>query len=73
LAPDVDALVEGCLNVLGVLKMLERAVKPVANPVYLSAGSRVQAEKGGMFFAKVGRDARVQAGRPLIESNRKSL
>jgi predicted deacylase len=62
---EVDALVNGCLNVLGEQKMLERPVKPVAAPVYLSAGSRVQADKGGMFFASVARDTRVSAGQVL--------
>jgi len=65
LEPDVDALVNGCLNVLGAQKMLDRPVKPVAAPVYISAGSRVQADKGGMFFATVARDARVSAGQVL--------
>jgi len=65
LAPDVDALVDGCLNVLGAKKMIDRAVKPVASPVYISAGSRVQADKGGMFFATVARDARVTAGQVI--------
>lgn len=65
LEPDVDALVNGCLNVLGAQKMLDRAVKPVASPVFLSAGSRVQADRGGMFFATVARDARVSAGQVI--------
>jgi uncharacterized protein len=65
LAPDVDALVNGCLNVLGAQKMLDRAVKPMASPVYISAGSRVQADKGGMFFATAARDARVSAGQVI--------
>jgi predicted deacylase len=65
LAPDVDALVNGCLNVLGMMKMLDRAVKPVAAPVFLSAGSRLQADKGGMFFATVQRDAHVAAGQMI--------
>ena len=65
LAPDVDALVNGCLNVLGAKKMIDRALKPVASPVYISAGSRVQADKGGMFFATVARDARVTAGQVI--------
>jgi hypothetical protein len=62
LTPDVDALVNGCLNVLGAEKMLARAVKPVAAPVFITGGSRVQADKGGMFFATVARDSRVTTG-----------
>ena len=62
LPSDVDALITGSLNVLGEQKMLARAVKPVASPVWITAGSRVQAEKGGMFFPTVGRDTRVTKG-----------
>lgn len=65
LAPDVDALINGSLNVLGALKMLERSVKPVGSPVYISGGSRVQAEKAGMFFASVARDSRVREGQVI--------
>ena len=59
---DVDALITGSLNVLGEQKMLVRNVKPVASPVWITAGSRVQAEKGGMFFPTVERDTRVTQG-----------
>jgi predicted deacylase len=59
---DVDALVNGCLNVLGSLKMLARPVTPVAKPVYVSAGSRVTATKQGMFFATVARGTVVAQG-----------
>jgi hypothetical protein len=62
LPADVDALITGSLNVLGEQKMLARAVKPVTSPVWITAGSRVQAEKGGMFFPTVERDARVTQG-----------
>jgi len=60
---DVNALVDGSLNVLGVLGMLERRVQPVAKPVWLNgAGARVAADSGGMWFAAVSRDARVKKG-----------
>lgn len=62
LAEDVDALVMGSLNALGALGLIERSVKPVARPVWLNAGNRVQAEKPGMFFATVGRGASVREG-----------
>jgi hypothetical protein len=62
LPADVDALVGGCLNVLGTLKMIDRVVKPVAKPVWVTAGSRVQAERSGMFFATAARDSMVKAG-----------
>ena len=63
---DVGALVEGSLNVLGALKMLNRPVRPVARPVWLSgAGARIAADSAGFFFAAVDRDARVSAGQLL--------
>lgn len=62
LPADVDALVAGCLNVLGALKMIDRPVKPVAKPVWISNGSRVTADKPGMFFATAARGAMVQQG-----------
>jgi hypothetical protein len=62
LAADVNALVSGCLNVLGSLKMIARPVTPVAKPVYVSGGSRVAADKAGMFFATAARDTVVREG-----------
>jgi hypothetical protein len=63
---DVDALVNGSLNVLGALKMIDRAVRPVAHPVWISgAGARVAADSGGMFFATAKRDTRVKKGAVL--------
>ncbi|HYV95970.1 MAG TPA: succinylglutamate desuccinylase/aspartoacylase family protein [Gemmatimonadaceae bacterium] len=59
LTPDVDALVNGSLNVLGALKLIDRSVKPLSSPTFITAGSRVAAEKGGMFFPSVARDTRV--------------
>jgi predicted deacylase len=62
LPADVDALIAGCLNVLGSLKMIARSVRPPARPVWLASGSRVEAEAPGMFYATAGRDKRVKAG-----------
>jgi uncharacterized protein len=62
LAADVTALVTGCLNVLGSLKMIARPVGPVAKPVWITTGSRVAAEAPGMFFATARRDTIVQQG-----------
>jgi predicted deacylase len=60
---DVEALVEGSLNVLGALGMLDRSVRPVEHPVWLSgAGARVRADSAGMFFPTTGRDAYVAQG-----------
>jgi predicted deacylase len=62
LDPDVDALVNGCLNVLGSLKMIVRPVALGAKVTYVTGGSRVQADKAGMFFATVGRNTVVAEG-----------
>ena len=62
LPEDVDALVSGCLNVLGSLKMIARPVKPVVKPIFVAAGSRAQADGPGMFYPTVTRDAIVREG-----------
>ena len=62
---DVDALVNGCLNVLGALKMTTRSVKPVAQPVWVTGGSRVAADGPGMFYATAKRDTIVKEGEVL--------
>lgn len=59
---DVGALIDGTLNVLGALGMLDRAVRPVEHPVWLGSGSRVRAETGGMFFPTVARGTYVSQG-----------
>lgn len=60
---DVDVLIDGSLNVLGALGMIERRVRPVANPVWLNgAGYRLAADSAVMWFAAVGRGARVKQG-----------
>ena len=51
------------LWVLGALGMIERRVQPVKKPVWLGgAGARLVADSGVMWFAAVGRDARVKKG-----------
>jgi uncharacterized protein len=59
LPEDVDALINGSLNVLGSLKLIDRAVAIRAKFTYVSGGSRVAAEKPVMFFASVKRDTVV--------------
>ena len=59
---DVGALIDGCLNVLATLKMLDRAVKPVEHPVWLSNNARVGADAPGMFTALVARGSYVTQG-----------
>jgi len=65
---DVNALIEGSLNVLGALKMIPRTFTPLAKPTYVSSGARAQASAPGMFFAKVKRDALVNEGDVIGET-----
>jgi uncharacterized protein len=62
---DLRLLMDGVLNVLGALRMIDRPVRPVAHPVWLDASTRLAADSAGMFFATVGRDARVAQGEIL--------
>lgn len=59
LAQDVGVLINGCLNVLGSLKMIPRSVKPMARATWITGGSRVTTDKAGMFFATAMRDSIV--------------
>jgi predicted deacylase len=59
---DVGALINGCLNVMGSLKMIDRAVHPVSHPVWIGNDQRVRAENPGMFYQTVGHGDYVIAG-----------
>ena len=59
---DVRLLVDGSLNVLGALHMIDRRVQSVKKPVWLFGGARVAADSAGMFFATVRRDTPVKRG-----------
>jgi predicted deacylase len=63
---DVTALVEGSLNVLAALHMLDRKYTPVRRPVWLDgAGARIAADSAGVFIPSVDRDTRVKKGQLL--------
>jgi uncharacterized protein len=63
---DLTSLIDGSLNVLGALRMIERPSTRVAATVWLdAAGPRITADSAGMFFASVDRDARVSKGELL--------
>ena len=63
---DVTALVDGSLNVLAALHMLDRRYTPVRHPVWLDgAGARLAADSAGVFIASVDRDTRVKKGQLL--------
>ena len=62
---DVGALVDGCLNVMGYLGMLDRPVRPVAAPVWIERLVTVVSDSSGVFHPLAKRDATVAAGTPL--------
>lgn len=61
-AGDVVALVDGCLNVLGALHMIDREVKPVEHPLWLGSGARVRADAPAIFTPAVRGGAYVSSG-----------
>jgi predicted deacylase len=65
LPEDLELLIEGTLNVMGTLKMIDRPVRPVERPVWLDASTRLAADSAGMFFATVGRGTYVAEGMKL--------
>jgi uncharacterized protein len=62
---DVDALVSGCLNVMGYLRMLDRPVRPVAKPVWIERTLTVTSDSTGVFHPLVERGSSVSTGTPL--------
>ena len=62
---DVDALLTGCLNVMGYLRMLDRPARPVANPVWFGKLVTVTSDSNGIFYPAVTRDQQVAAGAKL--------
>jgi hypothetical protein len=63
--PDVDALVSGCLNVMGYLRMLDRPVRPVAQPVWIERTITVTSDSNGVFHPLVERGQSVASGTRL--------
>lgn len=61
-ANDAAVLVQGVLNVMGHLKMMERAAPPVKNPVWIEKLVTIAAAQDGMFHPSVDRDAHVAKG-----------
>lgn len=63
-AGDVKLLSDGVLRVMAHLKMTSQPVQPVARPVWVETVT-VSAERDGMFWPAVDRDARVARGARL--------
>ncbi|MEK6374775.1 MAG: succinylglutamate desuccinylase/aspartoacylase family protein [Acidobacteriota bacterium] len=59
---DVEALANGCFNVMRFLKMLPGAVTPVANPVWIEKVESVTSDQTGIFYPLVKRGTTVAQG-----------
>ena len=59
---DVNSLIDGCLNVMGSLKMIDRAARPVQHPVWIGNDQRVAADAPAMFYQTVNHGDYVIAG-----------
>lgn len=62
---DVEALVNGCFNVMRYLKMLPGAVTPVENPVWIDRVDNVTSDTNGIFYPLVKRGTYVAQGAKL--------
>jgi predicted deacylase len=62
---DVDALVNGCLNVMGQLGMITRTVHPPKLMLWFDRLITVASDTTGIFYPLVQRDAWVNAGARL--------
>lgn len=59
---DVEALADGCLNVMRYLKMLPGTVTPIEHPVWIGKVSSVTSYRAGIFYPLVARGTYVQQG-----------
>jgi uncharacterized protein len=61
---DVDALVNGCINVMRYLKMTDRqtSTEPIENPVWIGKIDTVTSTTNGVFYPLVKRGTYVQKG-----------
>jgi len=59
---DVNALIEGCVNVMRYLKMLPGAATMVQHPVWVEKISTVASEQTGIFYPLVKRGTYVEQG-----------
>jgi predicted deacylase len=62
---DVNALLDGCLNVMGFLKMIERPVRLVARPIWLGRLITVTSDSTGIFHPAAERGQAIAAGARL--------
>lgn len=62
---DVDVLVNGCLNVMGQLRMIERRLRPMKTVIWIEKVVTVASDSTGVFYPLVQRDTWVTPGMPL--------
>lgn len=62
---DVQALVDGCYNVMKVLKMLPGSVNPIEHPVWIGKVDSVTSDVDGIFYPAVKRGTYVAQGMKL--------
>ncbi len=62
---DVEALAEGCFNVMRFLKMLPGTAAPVENPVWIEKVESVTSDQTGIFYPLVKRGTYVSQGMRL--------
>lgn len=59
---DVNALIDGCLNVMRYLKMIPGAAAMVQHPIWIEKIATVASEQTGIFYPLVKRGTYVQQG-----------
>ena len=62
---DIDALVNGCLSVMRLLKMLPGTPTPVEHPVWIEKVVTLSSDHSGIFYPAVDRGDYVEAGMKL--------
>ena len=62
---DADALVDGCLNVMGYLRMINRPVRPQRHPLWFEKVVTVASDSTGVFHPLIPRDTWVTVGMKL--------
>jgi len=64
-AEDLDALIEGCCNVMRHLKMLPGKAAPVEHPLWFGRVSILTSERDGVFYPLAAPEAYVKQGMPV--------
>jgi len=59
---DVNALIDGCLNVMRYLKMIDGAATTVQHPVWIEKIATLASEQTGIFYPLVKRGSYVEQG-----------